>query len=672
MKLYFTIFLILISATISHAKEWQNIKTIQDLCNTYPQNINRLFDYLNLDYSGLEQVKAAKEENNIVLACHELLKYYQNSNSMGYLRAQTPKVTNATFAAADTILTNTFTIQTVKGKVPYLANGHRDWAFRGPNNDHEWAWLSNRHHQLDTVYQAYMNSGNIKYAQYIDLFLKDFITASFPYPAKRSGTAIWRGLEVSFRIKSWSKIFYGMINNPNMSPVTKLLILSSIPDHGDYNRNFHAQNNWLTMEISALATVGANFPEFKQSQEWLNYAIKTMQESMEKQLYPDGTQVELTAHYHDVALSNFEIIKELCDHSNTPIPQSYIDALISMYNYTSNVMRPNGYRPHNNDGDLVSVREFVTKGAESYNRADWKYIATNGKEGKKPKGAPSYFAPWAGHLVSRSGYEADAHWSFFDIGPLGAAHTHNDKLHISISAYGRDLLVDAGRFAYTGDIAKKFRWYAIGSRAHNVIIFDDREQMPGPLFAKEPISNTKYKITKKYDIAKGSFNKYQGISGEVKHSRTLYYERDKMWIVIDSVNTDRPRKVNTFWHFHPSCKVTNDNEKIYTSNQRGNIAVIPVESSTKWNVELIKGQEKPHIQGWYSREYSSFEPNIVADYSTNINSNARFIWVLVPSEDETHNIKAEIVSENRDEIKIRVILNKKRELITIPLNAISY
>ena len=130
------------------------------------------------------------------------------------------------------------------------------------------------------------------------MFLRDFIIASMPYPAVQGSGSIWRGLEVSFRAKVWSCIFFGLINNEYLSPATKLLILSSLPDHAHYNRYFHGGNNWLTMEISALATVATNFPEYKESGEWLAYSIRTMTASMRDQVYADGVQTELTSHYH--------------------------------------------------------------------------------------------------------------------------------------------------------------------------------------------------------------------------------------------------------------------------------------------------------------------------------------------------------------------------------------
>ena len=195
------------------------------------------------------------------------------------------------------------------------------------------------------------------------------------------------------------------------------------------------------MEISALATIAANFPEFNNSEKWLNYCIETMIESMQDQTYPDGVQTELTSHYHNVSLRNFELFKDICDRADKSLPNYYNSTIESMYEFIAHAIRPDGNRILNNDGDRGSDRDMVIKGAEKFDRDDWKYIATNGVSGSRPQDGPSWFYPWAGQLISRSGYDTDAHWSFFDVGPWGSGHQHNDKMHLSISAYGRDLLV---------------------------------------------------------------------------------------------------------------------------------------------------------------------------------------------------------------------------------------
>ncbi|MCY1719026.1 heparinase II/III family protein [Prolixibacteraceae bacterium Z1-6] len=640
-----------------HAQHWQKIHTVKDICEAYPAYMQALLDELNLNYAGLEKVKEANEKGDVEKACTELLLFYKNGHTAQFLRREQPAITNKTEALADTVLNNVFVIQNVRGQVPYGVDGHRDWYYKGPNNDWEWAWLSNRHSQISSVLTTYFETGNPKYAEYIDLFLRDFIIKSMPYPGVKSSNSIWRGLEVAARIKIWSRIFYGLLNSEYLSPSTQLLMLASLPEHAHYNRYFHAQNNWLTMEISALATFATNFPEFKNSAEWLDYSIETMTESMRGQVYPDGAQTELTVHYHNVALKNFELLKIICDRANKPMPEFYTNTLKNMYSYTAHVVRPDGCRVLNNDGDCGSDLEFIISGAKMFDQPDWEYIATNGKTGTKPADGPSYFYPWAGHLVSRSDFDKNAHWSFFDVGPWGSGHQHNDKLHISISAFGRDLLVDAGRFAYTGEVAEKFRPYAKGTQGHNSVLIDGKGQMPDVGVVDEPLTEIHYKITSEFDYAWNSFDKYFDIE-DVKHTRSMMYVRDEFWIVVDKIDTDKPRKIETLWHWHPRCAVEVENGIVSTKNETGNLKVIPLETKD-WQITEIEGQEEPDIQGWYSVEYNKYEPNLATIYSTQIQADESFVWVLLPSEKEAPEVNASILSKNADGVTLEVVSKEK-------------
>ncbi len=644
---------------------WEGITSVEDLYETYPEIVKSMFDQFNLEYKGLEKVQTAVNSGNMVEACKSLLAYYQDGNMVLELRREQPAITDKTVALADTILNDVFVVQNVRGQVPWGEDGHRDWYYKGPNNDREWAWLSNRHSQINTVLSTYFETGNPKYAKYIDLFLRDFIIASMPYPAVKGRESIWRGLEVSFRSKVWSRIFYGLINSEYLSPATQLLVLSSLPDHAHYNRNFHGGNNWLTMEISALATVATNFPEYKESGEWLAYSMETMAESMKDQVYADGVQTELTSHYHNVSLANFELFKDICDRANKPLPDFFNQTIEDMYSYIAHAVRPNGFRILNNDGDLGSDRDRIINGAKIYHKPDWEYIVTNGQSGNKPSDGPSYFYPWAGHLISRSGYDADAHWSFFDIGPWGSGHQHNDKLHLSIFAYGRSLLVDAGRFAYTGEVARKFRPYARGSAGHNLILIDGKGQKGGPRHAKEPLANSYYKISDDFDYASNSFDSFIDVDGKAKHIRSVMYVRGEFWVVVDRIITDKPRKIDAMWHWHPDCVVEKDNSTVKTKNKKGNLAVVPI-SQQKFDISFIQGQEEPEIQGWYSSEYNLFEPNITSFYSTNINESSTIVWLLLPSEKKMPKIGAEIISENDNGVKIEVQSKKNVWQLNIP------
>lgn len=674
IRLYIFSLILLFGYQSSIAQQnWKEITTVKGLYKSYPDLVKGTFDHIDLEHQGLEKVKTAVLNENYVLAANELLAYYKVSeNGMG-LRKTLPNASSKTVAAADTILKDVFTIQSVKGKVPILENGHRDWYYKGPNNDREWAWLSNRHSQLSNVMGAYFQTGNPKYAQYMDLFLRDFILASMPYPAEKKTESIWRGLEVAARVKTWTRVFYGMIDSEYISPATRFLILSSLPDHAHYNRNFHGGNNWLTMEISSLATVVAYFPEYKATDEWMDYAIATMTESMRGQVYPDGVQTELSSHYHNVSLINFELFKALCDEAGRELPEYFTQTIENMYGYIAKAIRPDGHRILNNDGDRGSDRAYILEAAKKYNKPEWAYLASNGKEGSKPSEGPSYFIPWAGQLISRSGYDAMAHWSFFDIGPWGSGHQHNDKLHLSLSAFGKDFLVDAGRYAYTGEIAKKFRPYALSSKGHNLVLIDGKVQEDGPRLADKPVDSKRAKLTEDFDFASSSFDDFIDLEGKASHNRSLFYVRGAFWVVVDRIRTDQPREISTLWHWHPDAEVQQNGNNTVGSYSEGSLEVVPV-GNVSFDIQMIKGQEQPEIQGWYSPEYNLYEPNVASIYNNDIKDDATLVWLLIPTPGNAKKLvsRAKIIGENQNAIQLEVSHNGQIYELFIPFEDNKY
>jgi hypothetical protein len=395
----------------------------------------------------------------------------------------------------------------------------------------------------------------------------------------------------------------------------------------------------------------------------MDYSVQAMVTSMKEQVYPDGVQTELTSSYHHVALSNFNLFANLCKTSGIRLPEYYGLTIKDMWNYLAWSIRPSGFGLLNNDADLVYNRDMILKIAGEYSCPEWTYIASNEADGIKPITGPSCFFPWAGHLISRSGYDKNAHWSFFDMGPWGSGHQHNDKLHLSVSAYGRDLLVDAGRFAYRGDVAQKFRAYALGSQGHNLILADGKGQDRGAPVATSPVDEKDYLIEPDFDYGSGTFDNFAETEGRFSHTRSVMYVRNHFWIVADQLQTDRPRYIEALWHWHPECKVNIlKNGSVSSCNEYGNITIIPV-GQQQWKTELKTGQEDP-VQGWYSPIYNTYEPNATSVFSTKLPADDIFVWLLYPSEKNVPaGIKATILAKRDNSVTLRISEPEKGEWI---------
>ena len=601
--------------------------TIEWVVEEHEQRVDVLFEALNLKHDGLAGVAGAWQSGDKVKACSELLVYYQNSEQAERWGRDPVEAGEDTTAAAEAILRDEYTFQNVTGSPQRNADGSLDWIYRGPNDDAEWAYFLNRHGHLHILHSAYRKTGNDRYIDRIDSDIREWVIVN-PYQWEKTNDPRWRGLETMARINVWSRLCYNLGNDDRLQPGTRILLLSSIPEHAHYTQHYHnPTGNWLAMQMRSLSLAGLAFPEFRDQEAWKAYGYHALIPQMERQIYPDGAQKELSSHYHGATLQAFQAFADLYDRAGERLPQSWYDGLECMWSYWAYSIRPDGHGVLNNDSNLDFNRPKLLRVYQDYDRPDWAYIASNGEFGTKPNGLPSKMFNWSGQLISRSGWDADAHWSVFDVGPWGIGHQHQDKLHLSASAFGQDFLVDSGRLYYKRDV---WRDWIQGTTAHNTLIIDGSVQNEDVEEVTEPVDSDSYSIGDTFDYARSSFTAgYEGLEGEATHHRAVMYIRGLAWIVVDQVESDRAREIEALWHFHPNVEVELTQMSAVGRHPSGSMLVQPVGG---WNgsARTVKGQEPPDIQGWYSREYNEKEPSTCAIYST---KKTEMVWLIMPAKD---------------------------------------
>jgi len=633
---------------------------------TYPERVDVLFNALDLDREGLQGVKAAAARGDTADACKALLDYYRNGESGHWLRGPAIAPGDGRDEGIEKLVDGIFTAYGRDYRYR-MANGRNDWAEEAIQSDRGWIWEFNRMEYLPGVLAAYRKTGNARYVGWMDDLLRDWVVSSLPYPSEDTLDARWRGLETALRVKQWALIFYALQQDSHFSDATRLLMLTSLPEHAHYLRHFHkGGGNWITTELSALGLIAAAWPEFREAVTWQAYSGETLLRSMPEQIYPDGVQGELTSGYHYVALHFFNHYAAICRDAGLPLPSGYRDWLEKMWNYLAYSLRPDGCGPQNNDSDLSSYRELLIEAAGAYGRPDWLYIATHGTQGEQPTHGPSLIFSWAGQVITRSGWDAKALWAFFDIGPMGFGHAHCDKLHLSLYANGRDLLVDPGRFTYAFESEEgRFQGkYAGLSVAHNVILIDDRGQAMGLGTVDKPVPAEDYLITPELTFARGTCDEffeeiYSGrLTGLAAHTRAMVCLKNELVVVADRIETDRPRKLDALWHWHPRCTVEIDGQTARSVDLGvGNLRIAPV-AGFNWTVEMVKGQEPTGIhgtmQGWYAHSYGNWEPSPTSVFTSRIERTSAFAWLLLPEHGEVPAIRGEIVENTNEAIGVRI------------------
>ena len=690
---------------------WKEISLIQELWSHNPEIVRYLIQRLDLNYPGLESAKMNLESGDTLIAVQEIFNYYKGGDSAEWLRDKTYIFSNQNERKqAKLLLQNKITRGYGPAEIPITEFGGWDWTYYGPRNDAEFGYNLNRHRFFLELLKAWQETGESKYAEKFDLLVRDWVIHN-PLPEEdhaiwevlRTTTqeldwrdiheVIWRVLEAGIRMgESWPQAFYGFQEAEEFSPAARVLMLSSIPVHAQYLMDHHAiGHNHATMEFNGLGLVGLAFPEFKDAELWVDYALEKMEEELDIQVYPDGVQTELTSTYQTVALNHFETMVRNYRNAGRDVSKRYLERVEAMYDYLALSMRPDGHIPLNNDSDRSYIRPRILDAAGVFDRPEWIYIATNGKRGVRPGVYSSRTFPWAGIHVMRNGWESMSHWGFFHTGPYGTGHQHRDKLQLSIHAYGRDLLVDTGRFTHEDYFSfdpTNWRGYFRSSFSQNVILVDGAGQDVWERIAEEPLrEGIDYVIADDYVYAVDTFDGgYEGVEGHAEHTRAVLYVTGKYWVVVDRIATDRPRKLEALWHFAPELSVeiiSEGNEPdepglhrvASTDAGKGNLKIIP-EGPLTWRTQLVSGQTEPVIRGWYSETYGEKEPNPTAVYRTEIQENAVFAWVMKPSMERVAPLEVEWISGDLSDssrdlefVKMKIVTSGEAStMLSIPLN----
>ena len=671
--------------------DWQKLTTAEQLWRTYPHHLRRIFSALDVHHKGLEAVATGLQRGDTLAAARALLAYYRQSpagNLLTAVASETDKKQHLT--AARQLRTDTIAIGTEVEKVPRRADGGLHWEYLGPNQDAEFGYSLNGHKYLVALITAWQHTRNEAYVKTFDHLIRDWILHN-PLPApgdsiylvpgsstldwRDLGEVVWRDLEAGNRLGvSWPQAFYAFQSSEAFTPAARLLMLSGIIEHARYVRQYHKKgHNWTTMEMNGLALAGLTFPEFREADAWATYAMQVMEQEIQRQVYPDGLQTELSTKTQWVALQPFEGLAANFKKAGRAVSNTYTRRLEEMYNYLAYAMRPDGHQPLNNDSDREDLRPRVLAAARTYRRPDWEWIATNGRTGQQPAGLPSITFPWAGIHVMRSGWEADAHWAFFDTGPFGTGHQHSDMLHLSVAAYGQDLLVDGGRYTHKDYFSFDptiWRGYFRSTFSHNTLLIDGQGQKAGPLRAGAPLEEKKdYLSTPEFDYARGTFaSGYTNVEGQATHTRAVLYVRDNYWVVVDRVATDRPRQVQALWHYAPACEVRTEGQAVASANAgQANLRIVPA-GATDWQVAIVKGQEKPHIQGWYSADYGQKVPNPTVIYTQTISKPTTFAWVLIPAPGLVPEVQAQVINQSEKEVQVEIKMEGQSPVrVTVPM-----
>lgn len=596
-------------------------------------NIDKVFQYLNLDYPGLEKVKKAYQQGNLTEAKKELLSYYQNRTNRKLTEPE--KVYPYNKKVVDRNTKNIFIIKSS----PYDFGAKIDWTMT--REDNQWQFSLARMNWFKNYIGAYQRTKDEKYVLAWMNQIESWLELANPgYP---------RTIDTGRRLENWvisHWIFVTKLKSPSVTPEFNAKMLLSMAEQAEFLYNpdhWRRYSNWGSFENSGFSKLVIMFPEFKRNVMWLREIYFRMRFQLNESFHSDGMHQEVSPGYHSHELEvwfdflQLALLNGVKNPWHFQIPLQPLEKLmLPPANTLMYLYKPTGVFPQVSDTDERDERELLLKIGKHWNRADFIYVATDGKEGKIPDKTSVAF-PEGGYYIMRSGWGNkdlpfnEELYLLFDCGTNYPWHAHYDILNIVATAYGYDLLKDPGRFTYNeGTAREQFK----STAAHNTIVIDRKDQARRytPLPAR-------WHSLIGFDYVSG----VQTSNSPVIHQRSVFFVKPEYWIVIDRLLGNDSHYYDQYWHLSDKASgkvnITSNGQRVIAPH----LVIISLMPQAKMSLE----------QGWLAYQYRQKVKAPVIHYSLREEPPVVWTTVLFPFKLEVPQLKAEllqvkIVEKNRD------------------------
>jgi hypothetical protein len=509
----------------------------------------------------------------------------------------------------------------------------REAAFSGDLN-----WLFSYHalRWVLPLLQAGQEVGGGRYTERAAFLLQDWITTN-PRAGSTSAMA-WNDHATAWRASVLS-CAVSAIGFPSW-------LITGLVDHGKVlaSNSFYVKhgNHALNQNIG-LVDIGCRVD----NSAWKALAVSRLGVLIKESIDAEGATNEQSVAYQ---LYNYENYARAQRHLvtcglATPATFSRIALMPQFLAFATN---PDGKYEQIGDSDLQEARVIVGTTAE--------YAATDGSSGPRPSATIKRYA--AGYLFARSGWGDTRPFSqetliTIRFGPGkqggGTGHAHADGGSLTLSALGRRLLVNPGKYTY-----KRGSWrnFFVGRSAHNVVVVDELVYNALP---STRISTS----TKPASLLAVTTN--TGYKGVTEKRRVMWSRTGDFLIVDDMLTSSSIRTYRQTWHLPFDAAPTISGQRMDTHGEPSNLAMIQLINNPV--SRIVTGATSP-IQGWISNTYQTKVAAPVLEATLRAR-NARFLTLLVPYTGTMPTITARVVSLSSSGYVVDVTIGSRTERITV-------
>lgn len=493
--------------------------------------------------------------------------------------------------------------------------------------DAKWIWELNRLQHLPWLAQAWLFSGDERYADAALSQLDSWIAQN---PVGR-GIA-WRGgFEAGLRALSVAVALQGLRTAPGLDigryrrAVTMLTAAAALAWRE--RSLFSSANNHLLGEMAGVATVAMLHPEIAFADRLQTKAMSVLAREAQRQFRVDGANAEQATSYQMFAAELLAVPAALVLLRGGRPPAPIMETLRREAAYLRVLTAGGEPLPRFGDEDGGFALRLVPDPVPSLPRhlalvdavlgdtdgdgdlaAAW--FATGSPSAPPPTPpAGDHYAPHAGLVVLRRGPLRLT----MDVGPLGhlsiAAHGHADALAVTLTRNGLDVIGDPGTGSYYAEPG--WRRALRGTRAHATAAVDDVDQSVsgGPFLWVRHAVTTARSVNLARGVVDAEHDGYTRLAQPVVHRRWLIAPPDAgTAVVVDLFTGSGGHRIRTAWPLHPRLQITTDGTCFQATD--GGVPVLS--ATTVGTVELtgwsVRGDTDSGL-GWWSERFESRVPS---------------------------------------------------------------
>lgn len=387
---------------------------------------------------------------------------------------------------------------------------------------------------LNQLTQAYAATGQDRYLLYgkriVSSWTKQYPISDYarhPWPYHDHGTAIR-----AFHLLNFWNAF--QTSRVNTDPAFSQLFAKTLYEHAALLAKasfYKPNNNHGIFQDMALTAIAETHQAFERSSEWRSLATTRLTKQLNHSLSADGVHLEHSPYYqiymydtlsrfNDWAAANrFSLSNRMRDVRDMPIALTYM-------------LKPNGTLPMFGDSPSLVHHSETVPHIERYPHL--LYAMSNGTRGTAPTirvgRLADQYAFFRQHWGGRSGSFRDAVHVMMTAGYHSNVHKHADDLSIDVSGYGRDFIVESGRYAYT---SRPERQVVLPAAAHNTVHVSGQsfrlsaDNLRRSRITAVGVASTQWTATGTNSL----------IGNGMTHTRRLAYDLDGTILVYDRITS---------------------------------------------------------------------------------------------------------------------------------------